>query len=65
MPIEKYKVELTEEEIKLLKEITHNGSGNSAKAIMHANVLLNTNDLNALKQTDRQCLKINFTKLAK
>ena len=34
MPKEKYKVELSEAEIELLKEITHNGNENSAKTIM-------------------------------
>jgi hypothetical protein len=44
MPESRYKVELTNEEISKLKHITHNGSNASAKTILHANILLNTND---------------------
>ena len=54
MPKEKYKVELSEEEITMLREITHKGNKNSANTIMHAHVLLNTNDLNPKKRTDRE-----------
>lgn len=43
MPERKYKVELTIEETEKLKEITHKGSKNSAKTIMHANILLKSN----------------------
>jgi transposase len=53
MPNEKYKVELTEEEVKTLNEITHKGNTSSAKTIMHANVLLQTNDVNPNKKADR------------
>jgi len=58
MPKERYRVELSEAEIELLKDITHNGSENSAKTIMHANVLLNTNDLSNNKKTDREISEI-------
>ena len=58
MPKEKYKVELSEAEIVVLKEITHNGKENSAKTILHANVLLNTNDLSEKKKTDREISEI-------
>jgi len=58
MPREKYKVELSIEEKQKLKDLTHKGSGNSAKVIMHANVLLNTNDLNAVRKTDREIAEI-------
>jgi hypothetical protein len=54
MPNEKHKVELTEEEVKSLKEITHKGNTSSAKIIMHANVLLQTNDASPNKKTDRE-----------
>ena len=54
MPNEKYKVELTEEEVKSLKEITHKGNTSSARTIMHANVLLQTNDVSPNKKTDRE-----------
>jgi hypothetical protein len=40
MPEIKYKVRLTAEEIAILREITHNGSKNTAKTILHANILL-------------------------
>jgi len=58
MPKERYRVELSEAEIEVLKDITHNGSENSAKTIMHANVLLNTNDLSNNKKTDREISEI-------
>jgi len=58
MPNEKYKVELTTEEIKYLKEIRHNGNENSAKTIMHANVLINTNDKNSTRLTEREISEI-------
>jgi len=58
MPNEKYKVELSNEEVEKLKEITHKGSGNSARKIMHANILLNTNDLNPVKKADREIAEI-------
>ena len=58
MPKEKYRVELSEEEVDLLREITHKGNKNSASIIMHANILLNTNDLNPKKRTDRELSKV-------
>jgi len=58
MPKEKYKVELSEEEKTKLREITRKGNKNSANIIMHANVLLNTNDLNPTKRTDREVSEI-------
>lgn len=58
MPQEKYKVELTDDEIHQLKNVTHKGNTNSARKIMHANVLLNTNDLNPTKKTDREIAEI-------
>ena len=58
MPKEKYKVELNEEEIEILREITRMGNKNSAKTILHANVLINTNDLNPTKRTDRELSEI-------
>ena len=35
MPEAKYVIKLSEEETKMLKEITHKGSKNSAKTILH------------------------------
>ena len=58
MPREKYKVELSDKEIKMLKDVTHKGSGNSARKIMHANILLSTNDINPEKKTDREIAEI-------
>ena len=58
MPQVKYQVPLTAEEFKLLHDITHKGNSNSAKKIMHANILLNTNDLDPNKKTDREIAEI-------
>ena len=44
MPRELYEVVLSPTEIKLLMSITHKGSEHSARVIMHANILLKTND---------------------
>lgn|GEM_PF-2149642 len=44
MPKLNYKVELTEDEMKLLKSITHKDAKASAKTILHANILLKTCD---------------------
>ena len=44
MPEIKYKVRLTDEEVAMLREITHKGSKNPAKTILHANILLKTNE---------------------
>jgi transposase len=53
MPDNKYKVELSEEEIEKLKEITHKGKS-SAREIMHAHILLNTNDSMAEKKKNNR-----------
>ena len=58
MPKEKYIVELSDLEIELLNKITHKGNKNTAKTIMHAYVLLNTNDLSPTKRTDREISEI-------
>jgi len=58
MPKEKYKVELSDEEIRNLREITKTGNQNSANTIMHANVLLNPNDLNPNKRTEPELAEI-------
>ena len=44
MPKHSNTINLTNEEIEKLKALTHKGSGASAKTIMHANILLFTND---------------------
>jgi len=57
MPENKYKVELSEDEVLKLKEITHKGKS-SAREIMHANILLNTNDMKSNKKTVREIAEI-------
>jgi len=55
MPKLKHNVSLSIEEIEKLKSITHKGSGHSARMIMHAHILLWTNDgLNEKKKNDRE-----------
>jgi transposase len=44
MPKYNYNVNLSTDEIKKLKSITHKGTRESARSIMHANILLFTND---------------------
>ena len=59
MPEIKYKVNLTREEVSQLREITHKGSKNSAKTILHANILLKTNENNrANKWNNREIAEI-------
>jgi transposase len=59
MPKNYYEVKLTPEELEKLKAITHKGSGASAKTIMHANILLKTNDgLNDRKKNNRELAEI-------
>ena len=57
MPKEKYRVKLTPEEVGILHDITHNGK-NSAKTIMHANILLLTNDINPNRKTERELAEL-------
>ena len=57
MPENKYKVELSEAEVEKLKEITHKGKI-SAREIMHANILLNTNDGGENKKNNREIAEI-------
>jgi len=58
MPEKKYKVELSAEETGYLREITHKGRKHTAKEILHANILLNTNDKNLSKKTEREISEI-------
>ena len=44
MPKKTYPVSLNQHELNQLKEIAHNGHAHSAKEILHANILLLTND---------------------
>lgn len=56
MPILHHTIELTNEEMKKLKDITHKGASESAKTIMHAHILLLSNDseLNDKKMTNKE-----------
>ena len=54
MPKKQYVVKLSEDEISQLRHITRNGSGASAKTIMHANVLLNTSDNEPERKKDNR-----------
>jgi len=54
MPKENFSVVLTDEETKILFDITHKGNSNSALEIMHANILLSSNENNSVKKTNRE-----------
>jgi len=54
MPKENFLVALTDEETKILLDITHKGNNYSALEIMHANILLSSNDNNISKKTNRE-----------
>ena len=59
MPKLNHAVNLSAEEIEKLKSITHKGSGHSARTIMHANILLWTNDgLQGQKKNDRELAEL-------
>jgi len=59
MPKINHKIELSDEEKEKLKAITHKGAKESARTIMHANILLLTNDgLGLKKKTDREIAEI-------
>ena len=59
MPKNQYIVKLSDDEISKLRQITHNGSKASAKTVMHANILLNTNDnQHEHKKNDRELAEI-------
>lgn len=44
MPKKSHEIKLTEEEVEILRTITHKGSKNSARTILHANILLKSNE---------------------
>ena len=54
MPKELYEVVLSAEEIKKLTDITHKGSSHCARVIMHANILLKTNNGDILNRKDNR-----------
>lgn len=59
MPRKNQKVSLSVKEVERLKCITHKGSKESAKTIMHANILLLSNDsLGDKKKTNREISEI-------
>ena len=58
MPQKNHIVSLTDAEMGSLKSITHNGSGESAKTIMHANILLLSNDRGEKKKTNREIAEL-------
>jgi len=59
MPQKNHGVSLTDAEMERLKSLTHKGSGESAKTIMHANILLLSNDrLCDRKKTNREIAEL-------
>ena len=56
MPKKKFEVVLTASELERLKAITHKGSKHSARTIMHANILLNTNDGDLTRKKDNRTI---------
>ena len=59
MPLKTHKVILTEEEKEVLKSITHKGSKASARTIMHANILLLSDDgQNSKRKTNREVAEL-------
>jgi len=59
MPKTNHTVNLTDDEVNLLKSLTHKGAGESARTIMHANILLLSNDnLGARKKTNREIAEL-------
>jgi len=60
MPTLRYTFELTDAEIKKLKDITHKGAKESAKTIMHAHILLLSNDseVNDKKMTNNEIAEL-------
>ena len=61
MPRNAYEVVLSDKEIKMLKAITHKGVGHSARTIMHANILLKTNDSDPQNKMDNRAIAEMFS----
>ena len=55
---EKYKVYLSKNEVKTLKEIIKKGNSNSAGRVTHANILLKIDDSDKDKKTDKEISEI-------
>ena len=58
MPKVLYEIILTENEKEMLKAIVHKGAKSSARTIMHANILLKTDDGNIKKKDHRTIAEI-------
>ena len=59
MPKIHHSVSLSEKEIETLKAMTHKGKGESARTVMHANILLLSNDnLRDRKKTNREIAEL-------
>ena len=59
MPKISHSVSLTDAEMESLKSITHKGAGESARTIMHANILLLSNErLGSKKKTNREIAEL-------
>jgi len=56
MPKTRHAVYLTDGETDSLKALTHKGSGESARTIMHANILLLTNVFVNLKRAQKTAM---------
>jgi hypothetical protein len=56
VPKKYYEVDLTNDEIAWLKSITHKGATHSARTIMHANILLKTNDGDLRNKLDNRAI---------
>ena len=61
MPRNTYEVVLSDKDIEMLKAITHKGTGQSARTIMHANILLKTNDGNPRSKMDNRAIAELFS----
>lgn len=61
VPKNNHEVILSTEEIERLKVITHKGTKVSAKTIVHANILLNTNDVTPEKKKNNRELAEIFS----
>jgi len=56
MPRAPYEIILNEKDVEMLKTITHKGMVHSARTIMHANILLKTNDGNPKSKMDNRAI---------
>ena len=61
MPRNAYEVVLSDNDKEMLKTITHKGTGQSARTIMHANILLKTNDGDPRNKMDNRAIAELFS----